>query len=341
MNLSRGYLLALVAVFGALSLLLVLPFIQYILGAILIAYILYPLQKYLEPRTSPTIAAFALVLLAIAGFVVPFLLVVIAISGDAVAILQDIDPETLQFSQLESRIQETVGIEVNLAEQVSGSGQEVGRILLEQSTSWFSTLTHALVGLGVALFLVYYLLRDGDELLAWMRTTTPLPDAVQDDFYTELDDVMSAVLVGHVLIAVVQGALAGLGLFATGIPNAGFWTFVMVILSLIPLIGSFLVWAPAVVYLFAIGDVLLAVALFAYSTVIVGISDDYLRPIVVDRYAELNPSVIILGVLGGVYAFGIMGLFFGPVVLGALKATLNVMNDHYDRLEGDSSRSSR
>lgn len=339
MNLSRGYLLALVAIFGALSLMLVLPFLQYVLGAILIAYILYPLQKFLEPHTSPAIAAFALVLLAIAGFVVPFLVVTVAISGDAVAILQEIDPETLQLAQLEKRIQETIGIEVKLAEQVAGSGQEIGRIVLEQSTSWFSTLTHALVGLGVALFLVYYLLRDGNELLDWMHTTTPLPDEVQDDFYAELDDVMSAVLVGHVLIAVIQGALAGLGLFATGIPNAGFWTFVMVILSLIPLIGSFLVWAPAVVYLLVTGDTLLAVALFAYSTVIVGVSDDYLRPIVVDRYAELNPSVIILGVLGGVYAFGIMGLFFGPVVLGALKATLNVMNEHYDRLEDEPSRS--
>ncbi|MCU4740819.1 AI-2E family transporter [Halobacteria archaeon AArc-m2/3/4] len=340
MNLSRGYLLALVVIFGVLSLLLVLPFLQYVLGAILIAYILYPLQGVLERRLSPTISAFALVILAIAGFVVPFVVVVAMIADDAVRILQEVDPETLQLAEIETRIEETVGIEFDLVDTLADSGQEVGMALLERSTEWFSTLTHIVIGLGLALFLIYYLLKEGDTFMGWLRETTPLPSDVQDDFYAELDDVMSAVLVGHVLIAVVEGAIAGLGLFATGIPNAGFWTFVMIILSLVPLIGAFLVWGPAVAYLLATGEPVLAVALFVYSAVVVGVSDDYLRPIVVDRYAELSPAVIILGVLGGIYAFGIMGLFFGPVVLGALKATLNVVNEHYDHLEDDPSRSS-
>ncbi len=92
---------------------------------------------------------------------------------------------------------------------------------------------------------------------------------------------------------------------------------------------------PAVLYLFATGEPLLAVALAVYSAIVVGVADDYLRPIVVDRYADLSPAIIILGVLGGIYAFGIMGLFFGPVVIGALIATIDVIDEHYWRLEGD------
>ncbi|WP_222920042.1 AI-2E family transporter [Natrinema sp. SYSU A 869] len=335
MNLSKGFLLVLIALFAYLSLLLVRPFSQYILGAILIAYVLYPVQERLERRVSPVLAAGALVLLAVAGFVVPLILIVVAVANDARRLLEQVNTDSLEMGDFERVIEEETGQTVDLPSVLADVAQNIGSVVLGRSTEWFSAITHVLIGLGLTIFLLYYLLKDGSELLAWMRELTPLPDDVQDDFYQRLDEVMWAVLAGHVLIAIIQGTIAGLGLLATGIPNAAFWTFIMIILSLIPLIGSFLVWGPAVIYLLLTNEPLLAAGLFGYSVIVVGLSDDYLRPIVVDRYAELNPAVIILGVLGGVYAFGVMGLFYGPVVLGALIATLSVMNDHYDRLENE------
>ncbi len=334
-NISKGFLLVLVGLFAYLSLLLVLPFSQYVLGAILIAYVLYPLQQRLEERVAPPIAAFALVGLAVAGFVVPLVVIVAAIASDARRLLEQVNTDSIQLGELERAIEEQTGQSVDLPSALADAAQNVGTMVLESSTEWFSAITHTLIGLGLAIFLLYYLLKDGSDLLTWMRELTPLPDDVQDDFYQELDEVMWAVLAGHVMIAIIQGTIAGLGLLATGVPNAAFWTAIMIVLSLIPLIGSFMVWGPAVIYLFLIEEPLLAVALFVYSMIVVGLSDDYLRPILVDRYAELNPAVIILGVLGGVYAFGVMGLFYGPVVLGALIAVLDVMNDHYDRLEDE------
>nr|WP_277410049.1 AI-2E family transporter [Natrinema longum] len=334
-NLSKGFLLVLIALFAYLSLLLVVPFAQYVLGAILIAYVLYPVQQRLERRVRPSIAAVALVALAVAGFVVPLIVVVIAVASDARRLLETVNTDSLELSELERAIEEQTGQRVDLPSALVDAAQNVGTVALERSTEWFSTVTHVLIGVGLAVFLLYYLLKDGDDLVAWMRELTPLPDDVQDDFYQRLDEVMWAVLAGHVLIAIVQGSIAGLGLLATGIPNAAFWTVIMIVLSLIPLVGSFLIWGPAVIFLFLTGEPLLAGVLFVYSMIVVGLSDDYLRPLVVDRYAELNPAVIILGVLGGVYAFGVMGLFYGPVVLGALMATLDVMNNHYDRLGND------
>ncbi|WP_076609899.1 AI-2E family transporter [Natronorubrum thiooxidans] len=332
MNLSKGYLLALVLLFAYLSWQLVTPFLQFVLGAVLIAFVCYPLQTRLEAYVSPSIAAFALVVLSVVTVIIPFVLVAAVVADEAARLTQDRDPRTVQTDELEAWIEAQTGLEVDLMETVVSSAEQIGTVVFEQTTAWFSVVTHALIGLGVALFLLYYLLKDGDDLLRWLRETTPLPDAVQDDLYGELSDVMWAVLVGHVLIAIIQGVIAGLGLFATDIPNAAFWTFVMVILALIPLIGAFLVWGPAVGYLLLIGDPILAILLAIYSTIVVGLSDDYLRPIVVDRYARLSPAVIIIGVLGGLYAYGIMGLFFGPVLVGGLFATLDVVNDHYDRL---------
>ncbi|MDQ2049825.1 AI-2E family transporter [Natronolimnohabitans sp. A-GB9] len=335
MNLSKGYLLALVAVFAYLSLLLVLPFAQYVLGGILIAFVLFPLQARLERYVPATVAAFLLVFLAVIGVIVPFAVVSLVIASDVADLLQDIDPETLQLAEIEDRIEEETGIEIDITEELMESAEEIGTLLLEQMTAWFGAFTHALIGLGLMLFLLYYLLKDGDNLMGWLRGVTPLPEGVQDDLYNELNEVMWAVLAGHVLIAIIEGVIAGLGLFATGIPNAAFWTFIMVILSLIPLIGAPLVWIPASIYLLVTGEPLMALALAVYSAIVVGVADDYLRPIVVDQFAEISPAVIILGVLGGIYAFGIMGLFFGPVVLGALLATVNVVDEYYEDLEDE------
>lgn len=334
MNRSTGFILVLLAVLVYFSWQLVTPFLGFVLGAILLAFVLYPVQRRLETRTSSTKAAFLLVFLAVLGFVLPFVLVGAVVARDAASLLEEVDPEQFGVQAIEDWIAQTVGINLELGERVSDAGEQVGSVLLDQTAAWLGTFTHALVGIGLTLFLLYYLLTDGDALVAWIRERTPLPDDVQDDLFDEVEEVTRAVLAGHVLIAIIEGVIAGLGLFATGIPNAAFWTFVMVILSLIPLIGAFLVWGPAVAYLFLTGEPILAAALGIYSLIVVGVADDYLRPIVVDRYAELSPAIIILGVLGGVYAFGVIGLFIGPVLLGALIATINVIDDHEDRLSG-------
>ncbi|MCU4924494.1 AI-2E family transporter [Halobacteria archaeon AArc-dxtr1] len=335
MNRSIGYLLALILAFGYLSLQVVLPFLQYVLLAVLLAYVLAPLQRRLEERVSSTIAALSLVSLAVVAVVVPIVAVIAAVADDAARLAEDLDPEAVGIADFEEQLEAELGIDVNLAEHAATAGQEVGTAVFEQSAAWFSAATHALIGLGLALFLLYYLLKAGDSLYAWLRDVTPLPADVQDDLYGQVDEVTRAVLLGHVLIAIIEGAIAGIGLFVTGIPNAAFWTAIMIVLSLIPLIGAFVVWGPAVLYLLVTGEPLLAVGLFVYSAIVVGISDDYLRPIVVDRYADLSPAVIIIGVLGGIYAFGIMGLFFGPVIVGAFVAIVEVADEHYDRLGGE------
>ncbi|MFC3957026.1 AI-2E family transporter [Halovivax cerinus] len=331
MNRATGTLLALIGALSLLSVLLILPFVQYVLFAILLAYVLRPLQGPLQGRTSPAIAALSLVVLAIALFVVPIAVIVALVAEEAVAFASDVDPSAEQLQDVERLIADVTGYQVDLASRAADVAARIGDLLLGQTTEIFAQITHTVIGLGTALFLLYYFLKDGHRLVAWLRDVTPLPPDLQDRLFDQIDDVMRAVLLGHVFIAFVQGLLAGLGLLATGVPNAAFWTVVMMILALVPLVGAFLVWGPAVVYLYAIGDPYLSGGLFLYSAIVVSISDDYLRPIVVDRYARLSPAVIILGVLGGAYAFGIMGLFYGPVVLGALLTAVDVLDEYWDR----------
>ncbi len=329
MNRSRGFLLLLIAVLLVVSAQLVLPYLQFVLLAVLLAFILTPAQRRLESRVSATIAALSLVTLALLGIILPFLLVLALVAEDARRVLEAADPEAFPPEPLASLADE---FGIDLETVIVERAREVGAGLLERGPELVAGATHIMIGIGFTIFLLYYLLKDGEDLLAWLEGVVPLPADVQGELRAELEDVTWAVLAGHVLIAIIEGAIAGIALFVTGVPNATLWTAIMIVLSLIPLVGAFLVWGPAALYLFFIGEPVAAAGLAIYSAIIVGIADDYLRPLVVDRFADLSPAIIIVGVLGGVTAFGLMGLFFGPILLGALVATLSVFEEHYEEL---------
>lgn len=325
-------MLLLAAVLTALAVEMVLPFLTYVLIAVLLAFVLRPLHLKLAPRVGPAISAALLIVGALVALIIPFLIMIAAVAGDAIRLAEQIQGSDVGLGTVESAIQEYTGREIDIAKRASGSVQGLGEQLAGQAPEAFGIVTHAFVGIGLALFLLFFLLKDGDKLLGWIRTITPLPEGVQDDLYESVGDITWAVLLGHVVVAAVQGAVAGIALFVVGIPNALFWTFLMMLLALIPAIGTPLVWGPAAVYLVWSGQTLAGAALFVYGAVVVNLTDEFLRPIVVDRRAKINPSIIIVGVIGGMYLMGFIGLFYGPIILGALKVTLEVIEEHYPEL---------
>lgn len=329
MDSSKGLLLFLIGVLLLLSLTFVLPFLQYFLLAVLLAYVLAPVQARAERWVGPRIAAGVIVALTTVAILFPLVLVVRAVAADAAAIVREVRRGGETLGRLERAVSELADVELSVDELLRSVLRDGGPDAFGSIVGVFGAVTHAVIGLGLTVFLLYYFLKDGDSFVAWLRWVLPLRDPVLDDLFSAIDEITRAVLAGHVLIAVVQGTIAGVGLAATGIPNALFWTAVMILLALLPVVGSFLVWGPAAVYLALVGRPVAALLLFLYGTVIVGLSDNYLRPIFVDRYAHVNPSVIILGVVGGLYAIGFMGLFVGPIIIGALRVTLDVYRKQY------------
>jgi predicted PurR-regulated permease PerM len=327
MNISRGFFLLLIIVLLAFSAAMVVPFLQYFLLSILLAYIFMPIQHRLEKRSGPKLAAGSIVFVSVVLIIVPLLYVLRTAVLESMNLIAAIRSGEITLAEPEAQIRELTGVDIDLSNQIQSAveGLQLGNFL-----TVVDTLVHLLIGLGLTVFLLYYFLKDGDKFMRWLRSTVPLPGDVLDRIFVRGDQIMKAVLVGHIFVAVVQGVLAGIGLFVTGIPNAVLWTVIMVVLSLLPIVGSFLVWGPAAVFLFLRGEFVLSGFLVLWGAVVVGISDDYLRPVIVDRYAEVNPSVIIIGVLGGIYVFGVMGIFYGPVIIGLLRATLDVFREELD-----------
>ena len=327
MDIDQRFLFALVVVSGVVSLLVVRPFLQFVVGSVLVAYVLYPLNRRLEPYLGARVAPLAVMAGAVVVVFAPVAYITVVLFRDLRELSRG--ESGLETGEIEETIAEETGREINVTSSASTIGEELTNILFGDIAALVSFGLRLSIGFALMLFVVYYLVRDGDRLVGWMIDVVPMADSVCSRLFRQIDATTRGVVVGHLFVAVLQGVVGGVGLLLAGIPNAVFWTFVMTVLALLPLIGASLVWAPAAGYLFVVGNTQPAIALFLYGLVVVSLVDNYARPIVIDREAEINPAVILVGVFGGTYAIGMTGLFVGPIVLAVFVTTVEAFDDEY------------
>ena len=166
------------------------------------------------------------------------------------------------------------------------------------------------------LFLLFFVLRDGPDVARAAVSLLPIEDQRRERLRRHVVDATRAVFTGIGLTALVHGVLIGVGCWIAGLPAPLVLGLVATVLALVPVVGSALVWVPAVLYLLAQGDHGHALFLAAYSVALVGGVDHVLRPLLISGQAKMPAVVVFLGVLGGLAAFGFIGLFIGPIVLG-------------------------
>ena len=346
MNRGQSFLLLLIGTVALLTLFVILPFAEYVIASAILAYVLYPFHvrlsrgidrtlarrvgESLSRRLGRMLSAIALIVASVIAVVIPVAYISWVFVRDLTAIARgntDVD-----VAAIEDGISALTGQEVEVGELLATVGQALVNTLFGGVSGVVSTTLRASVGLSLALFLVYYALLDGPAFVGWIRDTSPLPSDVTADLVDRVDAMTRGVVIGHIVVALLQALVAGVGLWAAGIPNVVFWTFVMAVLALLPLIGAFFVWGPAAAYLVVVDQVTAGVLLALYGVFVIAMVDNYARPIVIDQQAHLNPAVILLGVFGGIYSVGFTGLFVGPIVIGVLAATLETFREDYDAI---------
>ena len=322
---DRRMLGALAVTVGVVAALVVLPYLTYVLAAVVLAYVLYPLQRRLQPHLGRTTAALVGLLVATVAILFPIGVLVAVAVGQAVEIADALAAEELDVGVFEERL-EGYGLEVDLVDLYTTFEEpiEAGlRGLAADALGIVGGLPGFLIGMTVLVFVLYSLLRDGRRLVAWGKSVLPLRAELQDDLVIRLDRLMWASVVANAVVAAIQAGLTVIGLAIVGVPGLAFFGILTFIFALLPLVGAFAVWAPVAIYLFAIGQPFAGGFLVVYGTV-VSASDNYLRPVTVGRSANMSAATVIVGIFGGVAIFGIMGLFIGPVVLGAFQAVLEL-----------------
>lgn len=183
----------------------------------------------------------------------------------------------------------------------------------------------------VTLYLLFFLLRDGDLLIARIRKAVPLQDERQRALIRKFTTVIRATVKGDILVALLQGTLGGLIFWILGVNAPLLWGVLMAFLSLLPAFGASLVWLPVALYFLATGAIWKGAVLIAFGALIIGLVDNFLRPALIGKDTRMPDYVVLISTLGGLEIFGINGFIFGPAIAAMFLAVWSIFSASWER----------
>lgn len=327
------------AAFAGLALLLLLlyrilePFLVPIGWAGVIVIATFPVYERLRIRLgrrremAPAIMVAAVALLV----VVPATLLTLTLAQEATGLYQRLGTEEglkklVDVAHLErdprfgpaiaSAVRRLEALGVSPAAEIGPAAKRVTAVVADWAGAAVRNFLMFLVQLLIVLFAIYFLYRDGREVQARFWACIPVTDERRREFKDVVVRILPSVLFAILLTALIQGALASAGFLIAGIGSPVFFGALTCVASLVPVVGTMLVWLPAGLWLLATGDTTWGIFLLAWGAVVVGSADQFLRPLLSGKQTGLSVPLMMLGSLGGLGAFGMLGLVLGPLVLG-------------------------
>jgi predicted PurR-regulated permease PerM len=262
-------------------------------------------------------------------------------SGDAQAMISRIDTE--RYLSWVQRIAPTF-------DPATLSPERLLLPAIREIPGWVARHGGAVIGglaglvLGFALVLLstYFFYVEGESILTQLSILSPLPQRYDLEFRARFKDVVDATFRGQVFTGIAQGVTAAVGMLIAGVPGAGFWGAVAALLSLIPMVGAAAVWVPATIYLSISASMgerpwWPAIFLLAWGVIPVSLVDNIVRPWAMKGKAQLPAIPLLFAVLGGLQAFGVVGLVIGPLVFSLLMAIIDIYKKSFSikTLDGD------
>ena len=319
---------------------MVQPFISTLLWSIVLSIIAMPIHKRLRRwGHSPTVAAMITLVFIIIVVVIPMFFLAKAMvteAGNAIPSIHQgltdlLKPDSRAQKWLEhypslQRFVQQFAEPANLTERL----KTVGASLSQTAFGLVGNVLLALVQVGLVLFTTFYMLRDTEGLAKGAKGLLPLSSEQTNGIMTAIMGIISASLKGTVMIAAIQGLLGGLTFWALGLTSPLLWGVFMFITSMLPVVGSSIIWAPTAAYLALMGHYTQAIILVAVGAGIISTVDTVLRPILVGKRTRMHELVVFFAVLGGLQVFGVLGIIMGPVVVALTMGFLLIFNQMGD-----------
>ena len=330
-DLSRA-LLALFVLGGiVLCYFVVEPFFASLVWSITLAVLLAPVERTLRMRLrSPAITALLTLLLAALLVVGPVLFVSRTVIGEVLSNAQDL--EAMFTNGWRRTLAALLGggwLDANLdlgrlAENFSATLQRVATGFLLGSLA-------SIVTLLLTFYFLFYFLRDGAEALAASERLLPLSSREFAQFTERLRATVFATVWGIAIVSMIQGLLGGLMFWWLGLPSPVFWGLVMGLLAIVPFLGAFVVWVPAAILMALEGQWIPALVLTVWGTLIVGLIDNVLYPVLVGRQLAQHSVVAFIAIVGGIAVFGAHGFILGPLIVAATLNLLEILRARLDQ----------
>ena len=330
-SLQRGFFLALLIFFSAAFVWLIRGFVQPIFWAVALAIVFYPAHAWLQRRlpSRPALAATISVIAVLVLFVMPIIAIVAAVTAEAGEMYQTLRSGDFNlgemYANLAARVPqiqsfaESLGIDVEgLTAQLSSSAVTISQFIAASALAIGQDTLRIAVFFVLMLYLLFFCLKDGQELLEAIIKALPFGDERERHLFERFAEVSRATIKGTLVIGVVQGAIGGVSFAMLGIQAPVLWAVVMALLSIVPAVGPAFVWLPASLILLFDGRLGASITLFLIGAVIISLVDNLLRPILVGRDTKMPDYLILLSTLGGLTAFGLAGVVIGPIIAAFL-----------------------
>jgi predicted PurR-regulated permease PerM len=326
---------------------IVTPIWQPLLWATLLGSLLAPANSRLATRLGgrARLASAITTFLTIVLFLLPVAVIAGAVAGQAAQLLhklnsrapQATDATSLDLSQVPWLDQpldwlgKHAGISIiQVQDWLVSAGKYVLQLLASSGGTFVLGALGTLFSFLLMLFVLFFVLRDGPALAQRVVRMLPIEERMRGKLWQHLKEVTRAVFLGIGVTALVQGMLVGIGFWIAGLPSALVFGVLAALFALVPLVGTVIVWGPGALYLASQGDYGHAIFLTLWGTIAVGMVDNFLRPLLISGRAAVPTLAVFVGVMGGLQAFGFIGLFVGPIVLGLLIALFRFQSEATD-----------
>jgi len=347
----KAFFLIILLILIFVSFLIIKPFLTAVLTGMILSYIFYPLyskihKKILNKNISSLIASILVILI----ITLPLFFILNTISkeayttyllskqkittGNFLAECKPTDKTVCKVSNFFSDKINDPQIKYYFDTTIKGVTTKITGSI---SNLLFS-IPVFLLDLFIVLFVMFFLFRDGKILIDKVERIMPLKDKYRKHVFKKLNDMTYAVIYGSIIIAIIQGTLGGIGFLIFGLPSPLLWGMAMIFASLIPYVGSSIIWFPASLILILDGYIGLetnliikGILLLLYGIFIVGTIDNILKPKIIGSKGGLHPVLVLLGVVGGLKFLGFVGLIIGPIILAMLVTFINIYEEEKDK----------
>jgi predicted PurR-regulated permease PerM len=338
-TIGQGLLLAAFGIVIYFFIRIMQPFLLPIFLALILATLLVPFYELLARRLNGhrSLAALIVCIGLTATILLPVLLLSITLANEASGAYKLLkDPETIHrieawfdpgANPIVQRIRQwlpaALSLEkLELGSRLSARAQQIGVATLGAASTFAVGIVNFLADYFIMIVVLFFLLRDSTYFAEAARGLIPLTDEQENLFVERFRTVTRATVFGSLITALAQGAASSLIFFVLGLANPILWGALTALFSLVPVVGTALVWVPWTIYLFASGSVVRAIIFLVLQVLAVGGMDNILRPMLIEGQIKMHTLVIFFSILGGIAYFGILGMFFGPLVFAILTAFL-------------------
>jgi predicted PurR-regulated permease PerM len=343
-KLSLAFLVLVTTATLYLSFVIARPFLTPIITATLLAIAIYPLYTRMARYISnPTGAALLATLLVLIAILLPTVFIVNRLAHETTTLYGWLNEQqsleggwreyvgTLVDPPLEWVATKTGMSQQQLKQQALDRLQNLSAALLNWAKSLVVNVGGTIVDTVIMLLTLFFLLRDGERIRERIGSILPIEPRRYQELVETISASIAANMYGVVAVAVTQGTLGAIGYTIAGLPSVMLWSVATAVFSMIPLAGAASVWAVASIYLIAVGNWGKAIFMLAWGAGIISTADNIVRPLVLSGRVKLHTLLIFFSLLGGVKAFGIVGLFVGPIIVSVAMALLKILEE--ERIE--------